>query len=173
MSCYPVPRRCRGRPAATIEHENRELCRYQASRHAPDRNRGIARLAYACARRAGIELKPLWKKAGLTDQQIKDRGARLAVADALQRAGDANDRYHCTGIQVQRYRARISGPLLDRLDLHVYVPRVELKSLREPSGCCEASAEVAARVMCGLERRRRHDLGVVCRSANSIQHVPG
>jgi magnesium chelatase family protein len=48
---------------------------------------------------------------------------------------------------VQRYRARISGPLLDRLDLHVYVTRVEFKSLREPSGCREASAEVAARVM--------------------------
>src|ERR1700751_3523682 len=55
---------------------------------------GIARLAYARARRAGIELVPLLKKAGLTDQQVKDRGARLPVqhqirflnlvADALQ-----------------------------------------------------------------------------------------
>jgi magnesium chelatase family protein len=61
--------------------------------------------------------------------------------------GDANGRCHCTADQVQRYRARISGPLLDRLDLHVYVPRVEFKTLREPSGCREASAEVAARVM--------------------------
>ncbi len=39
----------------------------------------IARLAYAQARRAGIELKPLLIKAGLTDQQIKDRAARLPV----------------------------------------------------------------------------------------------
>jgi len=39
----------------------------------------VARLAYARARRAGIELEPLLKKAGLTDQQIKDRGARLPV----------------------------------------------------------------------------------------------
>ena len=61
--------------------------------------------------------------------------------------GDTNDRCHCTEDQVQRYRARISGPLLDRLDLHVYVPRVDFKSLREPSGCREASVEVAARVM--------------------------
>jgi magnesium chelatase family protein len=61
--------------------------------------------------------------------------------------GDANDKCHCTADQVQRYRARISGRLLDRLDLHVYVPRVQFKSLREPSGCREASAEVAARVM--------------------------
>jgi AraC-like DNA-binding protein len=55
---------------------------------------GIARLAYARARRAGIELVPLLKRAGLTDQQVNDRGARLPVqhqirflnlvADALQ-----------------------------------------------------------------------------------------
>jgi len=45
---------------------------------------GIARLAYACARRAGIELEPLLKKAGLTDQQLEDRGARLAVRHQIQ-----------------------------------------------------------------------------------------
>ncbi len=44
----------------------------------------VARLAYARARRAGIELKPLLKKAGLTDQQIKDRGARLPVHHQIQ-----------------------------------------------------------------------------------------
>lgn len=45
---------------------------------------GIARLAYARARRAGIELKPLLKKAGLTYQRIKDRGARLPVQHQIQ-----------------------------------------------------------------------------------------
>jgi magnesium chelatase family protein len=48
---------------------------------------------------------------------------------------------------VQRYRSRISGPLLDRLDLHVHVPRVDFKNLCEPGGGSEASAQVAARVM--------------------------
>jgi hypothetical protein len=38
---------------------------------------GIARLAYARAPRAGVELMPLLKKARLIDQQVKDRGARL------------------------------------------------------------------------------------------------
>jgi magnesium chelatase family protein len=52
---------------------------------------------------------------------------------------------------VQGYRTRISGPLLDRLDLQVYVPRVEFKSLREP-GASEASVDVAARVI------RTHEL---------------
>jgi magnesium chelatase family protein len=61
--------------------------------------------------------------------------------------GDATGSCHCTADQVLRYRTRISGPLLDRLDLHVHVPRVEFKSLRGQSGGCEASVEVAARVM--------------------------
>jgi hypothetical protein len=44
----------------------------------------ITRLAYAHARQAGIELDPLLKKAGLTDQQIKDRGARFPVHHQIQ-----------------------------------------------------------------------------------------
>jgi AraC-like DNA-binding protein len=50
----------------------------------PTATGGIARLAYACAQRAGIELKPLLKKAELTDQQLNDRGARLAVHHQIQ-----------------------------------------------------------------------------------------
>ncbi len=61
--------------------------------------------------------------------------------------GDANGSCHCTGDQVGRYRARISGPLLDRLDLHVHVPRVEFMSLRAPSSVREGSTEIAARVI--------------------------
>ena len=57
-------------------------------------------------------------------------------------AGDCN----CTADQVQRYRARISGPLLDRLDLHVEVPRVDLAQFRKRGSAGEASALVARRV---------------------------
>jgi magnesium chelatase family protein len=60
--------------------------------------------------------------------------------------GDAIGGCLCTADQVQRYRTRISGPLLDRLDLHVHVSRVEFKSLLEPNRDRETSAEVAARV---------------------------
>jgi Magnesium chelatase, subunit ChlI len=48
--------------------------------------------------------------------------------------GDAIESCHCSADQVQCYRARISGPLVDRFDLHVHVPRVEFKRLREPNG---------------------------------------
>ena len=60
--------------------------------------------------------------------------------------GDVLGSCQCTADQVQRYRSRISGPLLDRLDLHVHVPRLEFRSLRERSGDRETSTEVAARV---------------------------
>ena len=60
--------------------------------------------------------------------------------------GDALANCRCTPAQVTGYRNRISGPLLDRLDLHVHVARVAFKSLREQSSGHEASAAVAARV---------------------------
>jgi AraC-like DNA-binding protein len=49
----------------------------------PTASGAIARLAYERARRAGIELRPLLKKAALTDQQIKNRSTRLTVHDQI------------------------------------------------------------------------------------------
>ncbi|MFP4657417.1 MAG: YifB family Mg chelatase-like AAA ATPase, partial [Desulfonatronovibrionaceae bacterium] len=40
----------------------------------------------------------------------------------------------CTPTQIQRYRARLSGPLLDRIDLHIEVPAVPYKDLRQEMG---------------------------------------
>ena len=50
----------------------------------PSATGGLARLAYARARAAGIELEPLLKNAGLTNRQIEDRGARLNVQDQIR-----------------------------------------------------------------------------------------
>jgi len=44
--------------------------------------------------------------------------------------GHQSGRCHCTSDQVQRYRARISGPLIDRIDMHVEVPAVSFDVLR-------------------------------------------
>jgi magnesium chelatase family protein len=60
--------------------------------------------------------------------------------------GEPDGSCHCSGERVLRYLNRISGPLLDRLDLHVHVPRVDFLDLYEPNVCREASREVAARV---------------------------
>lgn len=47
--------------------------------------------------------------------------------------GDASGRCHCTAEQVAKYRAKISGPLLDRIDMHLEVPRVANAILRRGS----------------------------------------
>ncbi len=52
----------------------------------------------------------------------------------------------CTPDQVQRYRDRISGPLLDRIDLHVNVPRVRAQELGDDQANSETSATVLRRV---------------------------
>jgi magnesium chelatase family protein len=44
--------------------------------------------------------------------------------------GHSNGRCHCTAEQVQRYRSRVSGPLMDRIDMHVEVPNVPQAVLR-------------------------------------------
>ena len=63
-------------------------------------------------------------------------------------AGDPRQRCQCTPDQMQRYRARISGPLLDRIDLSVEVPRVPLAELGAPrSEHDEDSATVRQRVI--------------------------
>jgi magnesium chelatase family protein len=69
--------------------------------------------------------------------------------------GDSSASCRCTAEQVQRYCARISGPLLDRLDLHVHVSRVDFQSLREGPECREPSATVAARVRRARELQLR------------------
>jgi len=56
------------------------------------------------------------------------------------------NRCQCTEEQVQRYRSRISGPLLDRFDIQVQVPRLKREALR-PGVIEEASARVRERVL--------------------------
>jgi AraC-like DNA-binding protein len=50
----------------------------------PTATGGIARLACARAEQAGLDLKPLLRKAGLSDQQIEDRAARVTVRQQIQ-----------------------------------------------------------------------------------------
>jgi magnesium chelatase family protein len=68
-------------------------------------------------------------------------------------AGDAGGRCRCNPEAIGRYRARISGPLLDRIDLHVDVLRLPPEALREEAPRGESSAEVRARVVAARERQ--------------------
>ncbi len=82
--------------------------------------------------------------------------ARFALLAAMNpcRCGHLGDPRHdcrCTPREVEHYRARVSGPLLDRIDMHVEVPAVSLSELKAAAG--EASAAVAARVAAARRRQ--------------------
>ncbi|MBW7957360.1 MAG: YifB family Mg chelatase-like AAA ATPase [Deltaproteobacteria bacterium] len=59
--------------------------------------------------------------------------------------GDAHKECVCTPLQVQQYRSRISGPLLDRIDIHCEVPAVRFREL-SGSRSGETSADIKNRV---------------------------
>ncbi|MDG0978200.1 MAG: YifB family Mg chelatase-like AAA ATPase [Halieaceae bacterium] len=60
--------------------------------------------------------------------------------------GDPDRRCRCSNDQIERYQARLSGPLLDRIDLFCRVERLDAKTLLEKGSRAEKSAAVAARV---------------------------
>ncbi len=60
--------------------------------------------------------------------------------------GDSTRECRCTGGIIQRYLGKISGPLLDRIDLHVEVPAVPFKELRSRNPAA-SSAEIRQRVL--------------------------
>lgn len=69
--------------------------------------------------------------------------------------GDAGASCRCTPDQIARYRARISGPLLDRIDLQLFVPRVERERLLAGADAPpeESSADVRDRVIAARARQ--------------------
>jgi magnesium chelatase family protein len=62
-------------------------------------------------------------------------------------AGDASARCRCTPDAIAGYRSRVSGPLLDRIDLHVPMARLPSADLRPDAARGEPSAVVRERVM--------------------------
>ena len=69
---------------------------------------------------------------------------------------DPRGRCRCPSTKVARYLAKVSGPLLDRIDLHVDVPAVPFDALTHaPSG--ETSAQIKVRVL--RAQKRRHKRG--------------
>ena len=68
--------------------------------------------------------------------------------------GDSRRECHCTPPQVERYMSKISGPLLDRIDLHIEVPAVPYKELSyQRSG--RTSAEMREEVLAARARQRQ------------------
>ena len=66
--------------------------------------------------------------------------------------GHPNGRCRCTPDQVRRYRSRISGPILDRMDLLIEVPALAADTLAQ-TGAGESSSSVRARVAVALQKQ--------------------
>jgi len=67
--------------------------------------------------------------------------------------GDPSGRCHCSSDKIERYRNRISGPLLDRIDMHVEVPRLSFSDMEGSPG--EASDAVRDRVIATRVRQQQ------------------
>jgi magnesium chelatase family protein len=85
--------------------------------------------------------------------------ARFMLAAAMNPCpcGYFNDKSRecmCTPPMIQRYVSKVSGPLLDRIDIHIEVPAVQYKELRGGSAA-EGSAEIRERVLAA--RGRQHE----------------
>jgi magnesium chelatase family protein len=82
-------------------------------------------------------------------------------------AGDLSRRCGCSEDRVRSYRSRLSGPLLDRIDLHVSLPPVDVASLASRA-FGESSALVRHRVMqARAVQRSRHRAGEVSAQRNA------
>ncbi len=87
-------------------------------------------------------------------------------------AGDPHRHCSCTAPQLQRYRSRISGPILDRIDLHIEVPSVKYEDLHSerPS---EASVAIRERIMTAreIQLERFAEDTIYCNAQMKPRHI--
>ena len=80
--------------------------------------------------------------------------------------GDPTHNCTCSEFSIQRYQKRISGPLLDRIDIQINVPRVDYEKL-SANTVGESSASIRERVEAARERQRirfKENPNVTCNS---------
>lgn len=78
----------------------------------------------------------------------------------------------CNTLQVERYRKKISGPILDRIDLHIHVHEVEVEKLATwKKGNIETSSQIRQRVHQARKKQslRYHDTPFLCNSELTSQ----
>ena len=87
--------------------------------------------------------------------------------------GDLKRECRCGPVQVQRYRQRISGPLLDRIDLHIEVPAVEYREMSSERAE-ENSAAIRERVSAARKRQQArfaNDSKTNCNARMTTRHL--
>jgi magnesium chelatase family protein len=86
--------------------------------------------------------------------------------------GDPQKECSCSTLHIQRYRAKISGPLLDRIDIQVEVPAVRYKELADQR-TGESSADIRARVDRArqVQLQRFHGRSIFCNAQMSARDL--
>ncbi len=84
--------------------------------------------------------------------------------------GDPRRECRCSPRQVENYRNRISGPLLDRIDIHVEAPAVEFKELNSNERA-EPSAAIRERVVAAREIQARRFMDTRTRANAGMSHA--
>ena len=80
--------------------------------------------------------------------------------------GDKQKQCSCTQFQIDRYKARLSGPLLDRIDLHIDVPRLSAEELVNMKSSGETSKDIRERVIKArkIQKERYKNEGILTNS---------
>ena len=87
--------------------------------------------------------------------------------------GDREKQCTCTDVQVQRYKSRLSGPLLDRIDLIITVPRLTTEELNNNKTEAEPSSKIRERVVKArkIQAKRYENEGILTNSELSASMV--
>jgi len=86
--------------------------------------------------------------------------------------GDSLRECSCSPLMTQKYNSRLSGPLLDRIDLHIEVPRVAHKDLSTPEQA-ESSASIRKRVEEARKQQQKRlaPFGLQCNAQMQSRHI--
>ena len=87
--------------------------------------------------------------------------------------GDTARACTCNPYSIQKYRARLSGPLLDRLDIHIEVPRLKQEEMVQKGGTGPASKEIRTRVKKArdIQGERFAGLGIYTNAQMTSKHL--
>lgn len=83
---------------------------------------------------------------------------------------DPNQICHCTATQIHRYRSKLSGPLLDRFDIHIEVPAVPFNDLAAMP-CAENSQAIRQRVVIARQRQLQRYEGTAISCNAQMSHA--
>jgi len=88
-------------------------------------------------------------------------------------SADPNGKCICSPVQIQRYQSKISGPLLDRIDIQIEVPQVPYKDLAGKSKPSESSVHIKKRVEAArkIQEKRLKKEKLACNAAMDVKQI--